>query len=115
MKLYIRCAVTNRATLLGYLLLLFALITIPLVLTDIWVFAWSKSWLIPMVPGVVGFISLLVTVFGLCTYEGYERALKTFSKHGISERYLLVAGPDYCYRVGAEMAAKDFKSLQPTS
>lgn len=103
---YIKCAVKNRYTLCGFILLGFSVV---LLIASV---ALSPH-LIPLsiFVGACGLTFLWFTNRGLETYRAYKRTLCHIKKYGIiDKRYEFKISVEYCDRVGMEVAEKEMNS-----
>lgn len=95
MKLYLRCFIANRFSLLGGICLLAALV--PAVGTYRLHFF------------LAGFLLQVITVFGYQTYKIYLSTYRVLKQHGyVRQKYVNVYQREYCCRVGYRLAVCDF-------
>ncbi len=108
MRDYLRCIVANRACLSGVIMIIVGILIYPFTLFfDLSGPSQLKLFLslLTLVLFEVGFITLIVTAFGLSTLQAYKRTKKhiqRFGKVGDNFNYQI-----YCNRVGYELAIKE--------
>lgn len=85
-KDYLFCVWLNKATFLGYLLLILVLVPYP----------FNVNFILKMYLGIIGFALLVFTAFGVITYWVYRRCKKSVKEHGVGN---LTDEVDYCNKV----------------
>ena len=107
--LYLRCAVANRYTLAGYLIVF---MVVPLMF-----YLPAKVYLLPLWVVFWGGLALLgVTAFGRHTLRAYRRVTQSADRFGRADDRVVSTYDTYCDITGARMAQRDLqKRLQNKS
>src|SRR3989344_246520 len=118
-RAYLLCAIRNRATLAGYVLVALALALVSLrwilehpILSDIYprIFGHDDiDFLFGTVTGTWGFVFLSSTLFGLDTYFTYKRTLQILEKRRGWD--IEIKFQPYCNKVGMRLAKERYEKF----
>ena len=95
--LYLRCAVANRFTLVGYVMLTTAAVMMCVL----------PGREVPTALLWIGYGFLASTSYGLETYQAYRRVLQSADRFGEADERVVDRYHVYCGRTGARLAQKD--------